>query len=764
MALALLGAALPGLPAAAQNNQDDSLRIISIQEIQVVSTRVSQKTPMAYSQLDRFYIQQKNNGQDLPFLLASTPSVTLTSDAGNGVGYTSFRVRGTDPSRINITANGVPLNDAESSLVYFTNMGDFASSVQSIQIQRGVGTSTNGAGAFGATVNMLTEPITAHLSVDLSAGSFGTHKETLRFGTGLIKGHFGLQGRLSNIGSDGYIDRATSSLNSYLLQAGWFGRNNNIKLITFNGTERTYMAWNYTSKYEQSLYGRTYNSCGLYYDETGNMRFYEGQYDNYHQQHYQLHWNQYLGRWTTHMALHYTLDGYDYDQMKTGKKLREWLLTDDASMRGNLVQRKAGDKDFYGLVASANFDNQRNLTLNLGGGANHFHATRTGQVLWVGTPYYKEAPTVALPLPNLKPNHPYYDNVADKTDINVYAKVNWEFLPGLTAFGDLQYRYVRHEMNGPTGDWGDGGQIRVDLDNQFNFVNPKFGLNYQVTEEQRLYASYAVANREPTRDHYEEHYGEAVRPERLGDLELGYKYQSQRWMAGVNLYHMHYKDQFVLTGELDDEGVAITKNIDKSYRTGIELEAAWQILDCLRWDANATFSRNRAQDMKVTLDDYTTVVNIGETPLSFSPDIIANTQLTYTQNAFRGTLMGQYVGQQYLTNYGVKTMTCWSDWVQTDDVKTTESLMLDAHFVANLDLSYTLDLSRIGLKQAVIGVTFYNLFNAKYDNNGWAAPQFRQDAQGQVYAVNTWGLRDSEAVGFAPSAPFNFLTHFSLNF
>ncbi|MBR0202597.1 MAG: TonB-dependent receptor [Bacteroidaceae bacterium] len=744
-------------------------RVGLLQEIQVTSTRAGSRTPMAVKELSREQIQAVNHGRDVPFLLSLTPSVTTTTDAGAGVGYTSFRVRGTDPSRINITANGVPLNDGESSLVYFSNMGDFASSVQSIQIQRGVGTSTNGAGAFGATVNMLTDRIDAkpYVGLDASAGSYATHKETLRFGTGLIGGRFGLQGRLSNIGSNGYIDRATSSLNSYFLQAGWFGDNSSVKLITFNGTEKTYMAWNYTSKYEQSLYGRTFNSCGLYYGKNDEMCFYDNQYDKYRQQHYQLHWNQQIGtRWTTNVALHYTHDGYDYDQMKQNKKLYKWGLTESSELRGNLVQRKGGKKDFFGLVASANYKNFRGLEVNLGGAVNRFNSKHDGTVLWVARPLYNEVDDVLDMYANLAPDQPYYHTASHKTDANLYAKATWEIVRGLSLFGDIQFRHIKYVLAGTLDEWADGHQQAIDINKNFNFLNPKVGVNYEFLRHHRLYASYAIAHREPTRDHYQEHYGEDVRPERLGDLEVGYKFQSRRFTAGVNFYHMHYKDQFVLTGELDDEGVAVTKNIPKSYRMGVELEAAWQPADWFRWDANATLSRNRAKDMVVTLDDYVTKVNIGETPLSFSPNFMFNNILTFSYKGARASIHSKYVGQQYLTNYGVKTMTAWSDWTPTDDTKTTETLMLAAHFTTDVDLSYTLPLkkSMVKVPSITLGITLYNIFNAKYDNNGWAAPQFRQNADGSVYAVNTWGLRDYDAAGFAPSAPFNFLGYISINF
>ena len=611
--------------------KEDTLHLEEMREVQVVSLRATSKTPVAYSNMNREQIEALNFGKDVPFLLSTMPSVITTTDAGNGIGYTSIRVRGTDASRINVTANGIPLNDSESSRIYFSDIGDFASSVQSIQVQRGVGTSTNGAGAFGATINMLTESIGAkpYVGLDVSGGSYGTHKETLRFGTGLMNEHFGIQGRLSNIGSDGYVDRATSSFNSYFLQAGYFTDNTTVKFITFNGTEKTYMAWNYTSKAEQSLYGRRFNSCGLYYDEDGNMKFYDDQYDNYHQQHYQLHWNQWLSnKWTMNVALHYTHDNYYYDQMKTGKKLYTYLLTDDTKLRANLVQRKDGYKDFHGMVASWNYNNHNGLTANFGGALNHFYASHMGHVMWVGTPYYKNAPDVALALPGVEPNYKYYNNDSRKTDGNIYAKVNWEFAKGLSAYVDLQYRHVNCQMDGRASDWDEYGQIEYDLNRNFDLFNPKGGLNYDINQHHRVYASYAIAHREPTRDHFQEQWGKPIHAERLNDLEVGYQFRHRRFTAGVNLYWMDYKNQFVLTGELNDEGEAVTKNIDKSYRMGMELEAAWMPVDWFHWDVNATLSKNRAKDMIITLEDYTTLVNVGETPLSFSPEVIFNNVFT----------------------------------------------------------------------------------------------------------------------------------------
>ena len=438
----------------------DTLHTYELQDVQVISTRANKKTPMAHSDLTQKQIKQMNHGKDIPFLLSTLPSITFTSDAGNGIGYTSLRVRGVDPSRVNITVNGIPQNDAESANLFWVNMSDFASSVQSMQLQRGAGTSTNGAGAFGATLNMQTENIGTKpfFGIDLSGGSYGSHKETLRFGTGLIGGHWGIQGRLSNIGSDGYLDRASTKLNSYFIQAGYFSDNTMVKFVTFNGVERTYHAWYYASKYEQSLYGRTYNSAGKYKDAEGKVKYYDGQTDNYHQQNYQLHWSQLLGdQWKLNVALHYTKgDGY-YEQYKGKGKWYQYHLSKDTKLLGDLVRQKKMDNDFYGAVGSINYDNNRGLTANIGGGWNKYVGGHFGKVIWTGAPFYqiedangKKKKVYQMGPSTLEPDNEYYNNDTKKVDGNVYGKVNWEFVKGLSAFADLQYRHVGVKMTGPS--------------------------------------------------------------------------------------------------------------------------------------------------------------------------------------------------------------------------------------------------------------------------------------------------------------------------
>jgi iron complex outermembrane receptor protein len=634
-------------------------------------------------------------------------------------------------------------------------MGDFASSVQSMQIQRGVGTSTNGAGAFGATLNMQTENIgmEPYFGLDLSGGSYYSHKETLRFGTGLIKGHWGIQGRLSNIGSKGYLDRASTKLNSYFVQAGWFGDNTVVKFITFNGVEETYHAWNYTSKYEQSLYGRTYNSCGEYYDADGNTRYYDDQTDNYHQQNYQLIWNQRLGQvLSLNAALHYTKGKGYYEEYKRKRTLFEYELDPQMTWAvSDLVRQKKMDNDFYGAVASLVYDNHENLQATFGGGWNRYEGDHFGLVKWV-----------KAPVTPIQPNSPYYFDKTKKTDFNVYGKVTYDLLSGLNAFVDLQYRHVGIKMDGPTDeiDWDIYERIVYDMKQSYDFFNPKFGLNYDITPNHKAYISYAIAHKEPTRNNFQNNLNAAMelpKAERLNDLEVGYKYQSKVFSAGANLYWMDYKDQFVLTGEIDKIGEAITRNVDKSYRLGVELEAAVKPVDWFRWDINATWSKNRVKGITVVLDDGN-VADLGDQPLAFSPDWIANNIFTFNYKGMKASIQSQYVSKQYMTNTGFESYRTLDDNDKPVDV----GMMLDGHFTTNIDLSYNFKLPKLGLKDATIGVTLYNLFSAEYDNNGWAAPAYAKE-NGNVVATGQ-GTHDQYEAGFAPSAPFNVMAHLSVNF
>lgn len=736
---------------AADNEPVDSIRTYELQGVQVTSTRAGKKTPMAFSTLTQKQIKQVNFGQDIPYILSLTPSVTTTSDAGNGIGYTSIRVRGIDPSRINITANGVPVNDAESSQVYFVNMGDLASSVQSMQLQRGAGTSTNGAGAFGATLNMQTENIGTqpYIGLDASAGSYYSHKETLRFGTGLLHDHWGLQGRLSNIGSKGYLDRASTKLNSYFLQGGYFSDNTMVKFLTFNGTEQTYHAWNYASKYEQSLYGRRYNSCGEYYDDKGNVHYYKDQTDNYHQMNYQAIWNQLYGQnWSSNVTLHYTYGYGYYNEYKSNKDYRDYGLS-DTKFKSDLTRKKLMENNLYGVVASINYDNKSNYKATLGGGWNKYIGDHWGEVLWtkdkVNTFY---------------PGYEYYRNRAWKSDFNLYTKESWTFLPGLNAYIDLQYRHVGYRMQDPRDYYIDEDRTKgYWAHDDFDFFNPKFGINYQLDSHNRLYVSYAISHKEPTRNDYQDNEVQHLKAEKLQDVEFGYRYESPKFTAGANFYYMYYNHQYVLTGELNDIGEmkASNENSGRSYREGVELEAAWKPVDWFRWDANATLSRNICKDWTVTLKDGS-AVSLGDTHTAFSPDFIFNNIFTFNYKGFNAGIQSQYIGKQYLTNTDFDS---YKNYNKDGSFDQDVDMFLKAHFNTNVNLSYHFALPCFGLKDITLGVTLYNIFNAKYDNNGWAAPSFRKDSKGNAEAYCTDDLYEA---GFAPSAPFNWMAHLSINF
>lgn len=726
----------------------DTLKVVNLQEVQVVSTRASEKTPIAHSDLSKKAIQAHNFGQDIPFLLQTTPSVVSSSDAGTGIGYTGIHVRGTDPTRINVTANGIPVSDAESNSMYWVNFPDLVSSIGSIQIQRGVGTSTNGSGAFGATINMQTENIsrTPFGEFNASAGSYGSHKETLRFGTGLLGDRWAFSGRLSNIGSDGYIDRASVRLNSYFLQGGYFYKNTVLKFITFNGQEKTYHAWDYASEKQMKQYGRTYNPCGTYLDANGNVAYYKDQTDNYHQQNYQLLWNQMLSPvLNLNVALHYTHGDGFYEQYKdgsehAGEKLYKYLLSSSLGSKSDLIRRKIMSNDFYGSVFSLNY-NAKRIDASIGGGWNEYDGNHIGRVIWVRN--FSGS---------LDPNHKYYDNDAVKKDGNLYAKINYELTKGLNAFADLQYRHVNYKMTGPTDAFdNEKKQISFDLNRHFDFFNPKAGLYWTITPNHSIYSSFAVAHKEPTRNDFEDNLASQPKAESLYDWEAGYNYKSRIFSAGANYYLMHYNNQLVLTGEKNPIGELIARNVGKSYREGIELSAAFQPCDFFRWDMNTTFSRNRAKDWIITLDDTGKSLTLKDTPLSYSPDVIFNNIFSFTKKGWNASLQSQYVSKQYMTNTGFKS---YID--NSQDI----SLMIDSYFVSNLNLSYTFKMKHI--ESVTLGISIYNLFGESYESNGAASAQYKGDGKGGAIAYQDSDY-DSYSV-YSAQAPTNFMAHIAMRF
>ena len=741
----LVGLTLIGSSSFAQVK--DSLRLVRLQEVQVVGTRATAKTPVAFSNVSKEQIRKQNFGQDIPFLLTMTPSVVVTSDAGAGVGYTGIRVRGTDASRINVTANGVPMNDAESHTLYWVDMPDFASSIEDIQIQRGAGTSTNGAGAFGGSINMKTESISAlpYAEVNGSYGSFNTHKETFKVGTGLLKSRWAFDARISNIGSDGYIDRASTNMKSFFTQAGYYGDNDILKFIVFGGKEKTYHAWNGISK-SQLEKDRRYNTCGEITDADGNVTgFYKDQTDNYIQTNYQmLYTHIFSPAWNMNVTLHYTDgEGY-YQEYKNGRTLKEyglqpWVYYGKLIEESDLVRQKKMDNGFGGGVFSLNYSAGK-LQASFGGAANEYKGNNFGKVIWIKNYFNTQ----------LDPDHEYYRNNSDKTDANVYLKANYELFKGLNAYGDLQYRHIHYTIDGLNDKWdktkNPGGMQTLAVDNNYNFFNPKAGLFWQMNKNNSAYASFSVAQKEPTRNNFTDaKFGKTPSSERLFDYEAGYTYNDSRFLAGVNFYYMKYKDQLILTGQTNDIGEPLADNVPDSYRVGMEYMLGAKITSWLRWDGNATLSSNKIKNYTEYLDNYDSDWNskgtqtahyVGKTTIAYSPDVIANSMITLTFKNWDAALQSSYVSKQYLTNS------------QQEDCK------LNAYFVNNLRLGYTFSLPAV--KSIHVGLSINNLFNEKYESNGWGGSSYVIDADGSKTRYND--------AGYFAQAGTNILAGITLKF
>lgn len=738
-----------------ENTEKDSLQLIQLDEVQIISTRATAKTPVAFTDVTKEQIAKQNFGLDIPFLLTSTPSVLTTSDAGAGVGYTSIRVRGTDASRINITTNGIPMNDAESHSIYWVNTPDIASSLEDMQVQRGAGTSTNGSGAFGASINMRTQgiPSQAYAEFAGSYGSFNTHKETVKIGSGLINERWAFDARLSNIKSDGYRDRATADLKSYFLQAGYYGDNSTLKFITFRGKEKTYHAWDGISK-AQLKSDRKYNPNGVIKDDHENkgnkIGFYDNQLDNYRQTHYQLLFNHiFSSAWSTDIALHYT-DGFGYyEEYKNGRTLKEYGLTPytvdgDTYEKQNLVRQKLVDSGFGGGVFSVNY-RDKGVDASIGGGVNHYTNDHYGKVIWVKN-YVGD----------LDPNHEYYRNKGEKTDANIYAKANWEVGGGFNLYADMQYRYLKYKINGNNDKWdwtATPEHLQVlGVNEDFHFFNPKAGVFWQINLKHSAYASFAVAQKEPSRNNYTDGlFTKYPKSEKLFDYELGYTYRSSWFTAGVNLYYMDYKDQLVLNGKLNEIGEAMAENVKDSYRMGIELTAGAQITPWLRWDMNATWSKNRIKNYTEYLSDYDESWDalytqseryLGTTPIAFSPSFMAGSLIGFDHKGWSASLQSQYVSRQYLDNAGDKENS------------------LDAYFVSHLHAGYTFKLK--SFKSITLGATVYNLFNEKYETNGYSqtAMIYQTDGNG----AKTGAGKVANDPRFYPMAGTNALFNVTLRF
>lgn len=679
-----------GYETAEQNVQTGTKTVIklthaaiSLEEVTVSATRLSERSPMAFSNMNKNEIAERNLGQDIPYLMNYLPGVVSTSDAGAGVGYTGIRVRGSDATRVNITINGIPYNDAESQGSFLVNIPDFASSVHSLQLQRGVGTSTNGAAAFGASLNMLTDVVSEkpYAEIANSYGSFNTRKHTLKVSTGKLNDAIEINGRLSKIASDGYIKRSWSDLNSYFLQGTYYKEKTLIKAMLFGGKEKTYQAWNGIDA-DKLASDRRYNPSGEYVNAQGETMYYDNETDNYNQTHYQLHWNQeWAKNWSSHAALHYTKGKGYYENYKIGRYSEYGLAPLPLNSKGKeskagIIRQKWLDNDFYGTVFSLNYTSQP-LDLTFGGGINKYDGDHYGLIQWT------EVPRV------FSYNQRYYDNNAKKTDINIYAKATYRMDNQWSVFADMQYRRVHYTAKNSA----------FNVDDVMPFFNPKAGVNFMLNEANNFYFSYAMAHREPNRDDYENNV-EKPRPEALNDFELGWKYRTSPLTLNANAYYMLYKDQLVLTGKLDDVGSPIRTNSGKSYRFGLELDAQIRINNQWTLRPNITVSQNKNVDYFIT-DENGALKSLGNTNISFSPNVVAANILTYSPvNALQLSFLSKYVGAQYMGN--------------TD----LDASKLKAYFVNDFNVNYEIKPSKV-LNAIDLSLLVNNIFNSKYVSNGY---------------------------------------------
>ena len=714
----------------------------------VLANRSTEKTPMAVQNIDSTYLATNNTGLDLPIILEHATSVVSTSDAGNGVGYTGMRIRGSDATRVNVTINGVPLNDPESQGTFFVNLPDFTSSVDDIQIQRGIGTSANGAAAFGGSVNINTTELQekAYGKYSFGMGSFGTLKNSLSFGTGLTKTGFAFDGRLSMIESDGYIDRATSDLKSYYAKAGYYGKKFSAKFITFGGNERTYQAWN----------GVPFDSLDNKDSRTFNAYDYKDQVDDYSQTHYQLHLNYVINNnWKATVSGFHVIGkgffeeykGTEYNKALNGSEqdfadygLDNVIIGGDTITSTNLIRRRWLDNTFTGGIFNLNYS-QNNLDVILGGGYNEYKGKHFGEITW------------AEYASNSQKDQHYYDNIGTKTDMNVYAKAYYKINDPLQVYVDLQYRSINYTVSGVDND-----QRTLLVDDNLQFVNPKAGITYDFDNESRVYASFAMASHEPSRgDYIDASPGVTPKAEQMTDLELGYKFGKNKFIANANAYYMVYKDQLVLTGAINDVGGAIRENVDQSYRAGLELELGYRFTKHLTWSINGTFSQNKIKEYTNFVDNWSTGVQsqyeLENTDIAFSPNIIAGSIISYKHPLFTKTdeigiaLISKYVGEQYIDN----TM--------------NEGRKLDGYFTNDVRLTYVV--SNFGLNKLSFNFTVRNIANTLYVNNAWVynfeSPNW--DPLGSDIYINAADKTDSyQMVGYFPQAGSNFMLGLTLDF
>ncbi|MDA3954989.1 MAG: TonB-dependent receptor [Bacteroidales bacterium] len=724
-------------------------------DVIVSATRAGETSPMAYSNISKEVIKKNNTGNDIPYILSLTPSLVETSEAGIGIGYTSMRIRGVDPTRINVTINGIPLNDPESHAVYWVNLPDIASSVQDIQIQRGVGTSTNGSGAFGASINLRTNSINLDPYTELNStyGSFNTYKNSVKIGSGLIKDKFSFDGRFSNVQSDGYVDYSSSKHESFFFSGTYYKNKTLIKANIFRGKERTGISWWGIPK-ETLETDRTYNPAGEYVDFDGNTKYYKDQTDNYTQTHYQLIFSNELNKnLNLNVALHYTKGNGYYEQYKESDAfssynlpnifLNDSILTigsrtlifpDSTISNSDIIRRKWLNNDFYGLTYSVIY-NKNNINTTIGGAWNKYDGDHFGTILWseFGN--------------NLEKDYEWYNNNGTKTDFNIFWKINYTILSKLHVYGDLQYRNVQYKMTGFDDDFKN-----LEQTHNYNFFNPKAGLFFDIDKHFDTYFSIAVANREPTRSDYKNAIGDAKatpKHETLYDFELGGNYRSENLFMSANLYYMMYDNQLVNTGKKSSVGYDIQDNVDDSYRTGIELVSNFKINKFISWQVNLTLSSNKINDF-VEYSDYSSSDwtylgnlprNLGKTDISYSPEIIGSNVITINPfKQFELSIISKYVGKQYFDN--------------TSD----KNRMLDPYFVNNLRLNFSPEVSFA--KHLGIYLQINNILNTKYVSNAYGGNWY-ENANGYNDYLNA---DEGSWAAYYPQAGINILGGISIKF
>ena len=675
-----------------------------LEEVLVSAVRVNTDVPVTFSNLSKKEIAKRNLGQDIPILLNYMPSVVSSSDAGAGVGYTYMSVRGSNGERINVTVNGIPYNDPESHGTFWVNLGDFASSTENLQLQRGVGTSTNGSGAFGASLNILTDAASedAFAEISNSVGSYNTRKHTVKFSTGKINDHIEIAGRLSNIYSDGYVDRAFADLKSYYLQGSYTDENTLIKAVTFGGKEHTYQAW----------YGLTADELAA--DRRQNPYTYDNETDNYEQNHYQLHWNEKLNdHWSTNLALNYTKGVGYFEQSKKNEDAADFnnLIADGS----DVIVRRWLDNDFYVFNFNTNYKTDK-LNFISGISYSDYSGDHYGEVIW-GSDLAADV--------NIRDR--YYFSDAKKTDFSIFAKATFDISDALIGYVDVQGRFVGYKTQGITNDI-----LPIDVDATFSFFNPKFGFTYKINPNNSLYTSFAVANKEPNRNDFE--IG-VTTPETLNDYELGWRFKSENIKLTINSYYMDYKNQLVLTGALNDVGAPIRATSGSSYRLGTEIDADIRISDKISIRPNATFSANKNRDFFITKDGNTTPQSLGNTDLSFSPDVIVGNVFTYTPlKNVQLSILSKYVSEQFMSNF--------SSEVSANDV-------LESYFTSDLNIVYTLNTNKL-FKSVVFTALVTNLFDTEYVDRGYYYT-FDDDYS------NPGTVTTVDGAGYYPQATRNFL-------